>query len=197
MKSLLLALACLLPASVFAAVPTTSVDVGEVATAGSTSMANSVYTVRASGADIWGTQDQFRFVHAQLSGDGEITARVDSLTSTHSWTKAGVMIRETLDANSHYAYTLLSAGNGVSFQHRLLPGASAVEPVSHDGVSGAPYWMRLRRTGNVFTAYVSANGQAWRQHGNSVSVAMGATVYAGLAVTSHRDGSLATATFST
>ena len=196
MKSFLLAVACLFPAFVFGAVPTTSVDIGQVAAAGSTSTANGVYTVRASGADIWGTQDEFRFVHAQLSGDGEITARVDSLTATDSWTKAGVMIRETLNANSRYAYTLVSAGNGVSFQHRLLAGASAVQPVTHDGVSRAPYWVRLRRTGNVFTAYVSANGQAWRQQGNSVTIAMGATVYAGLAVTSHRDGSLATAAFS-
>ena len=68
--------------------------------------------------------------------------------------------------------------------------------MAHDGVSRAPYWVRLRRTGNVFTAYVSANGQAWRQQGNSVTIAMGATVYAGLAVTSHLDGSLATAAFS-
>ncbi len=51
----------------------------------------------------------------QLSGDGEITARVDSLTPTDPWTKAGVMIRETLNANSRFAYTLVSAGNGVSF----------------------------------------------------------------------------------
>ena len=176
--------------------PTTSVDIGQVAAAGSTSTANGVYTVRASGADIWGTQDEFRFVHAQLSGDGEITARVDSLTPTDPWTKAGVMIRETLNANSRFAYTLVSAGNGVSFQHRLLAGAWAVQPVTHDGVSRAPYWVRLRRTGNVFTAYVSANGAAWRQQGNSVTIAMGATVYAGLAVTSHLDGSLATAAFS-
>ena len=106
------------------------------------------------------------------------------------------MIRETLNANSRYAYALVSAGNGVSFQHRLLAGAWAVQPVTHDGVSRAPYWVRLRRTGNVFTAFVSANGAGWRQQGNSVTIAMGATVYAGLAVTSHLDGSLATAAFS-
>ena len=129
MKSFLLAVACLFPAFAFGAVPTTSVDIGQVAAAGSTSTANGVYTVRASGADIWGTQDEFRFVHAQLSGDGEITARVDSLTATDPWTKAGVMIRETLNANSRFAYTLVSAGNGVSFQHRLLAGGSAVQPV--------------------------------------------------------------------
>ena len=196
MKSLLLILVCSLPVLGFAAVPTTSTDIGQVAVAGSTSTANGVYTVRASGADIWGTQDEFRFVHGSMSGDGEITARVDSVSATDPWTKAGVMIRETLSSNSRFAYTLVSSGKGVDFEHRVSTGGSAGPPVMNDRVTRAPYWVRVRRIGNVFTAYVSADGLAWRQQGSSVTIAMGASVYAGLAVTSHRDGTLATAVFS-
>ena len=196
MKSLLLALVCSLPALAFAAVPTTSVDIGQVGAAGSTSTSNGVYTVRASGLDIWGTQDEFRFVYLSLAGDGEVTARVDSLTATNGWTKAGVMIRESLNANSRFAYTLISPSFGVDFEYRQSTGGSAGPPGVYDGVSRAPYWVRLRRVGNVFTGYVSADGQTWRQQGNSVTVAMGASVYAGLAVTSHLDGALATAVFS-
>jgi hypothetical protein len=197
MKALLLAVVCLLvPTLGFGAVPTTSVDIGQVAAAGSTSTTTGVYTVRASGADIWGTRDEFRFVYGALSGDGEITARVDSVTATDSWTKAGVMIRETLSANSRYAYALVSAGNGVALQYRASVGAWARSAGGADGVTRAPHWVRLRRIGNDFTSYVSADGQSWRQQGTSVRVTMGATVYAGLAVTSHRDGYLATAKFS-
>jgi hypothetical protein len=195
MKSLLLAFAFSLPALAFAAAPTTSRDIGSVAAAGSTSVANGVYTVRASGADIWGTADEFRFVYGTMSGDGEITARVDSVTATHPWTKAGVMIREKLSSNSRYAYTLVSASSGVDFQHRLSDGAWARSATS-DSVTRAPHWVRLRRIGNLFTAYVSPDGHTWRQHGKSVSITMGSTVYAGLAVTSHYDGKLATAVFS-
>jgi hypothetical protein len=196
MKSTLLALVCSLPAFAFAAVPTTSVDIGQVGAAGSTSTSNGVYTVRASGADIWGTQDEFRFVYLSLAGDGEITARVDSLSATNGWTKAGVMIRETLNASSKFAYTLISPSNGVDFEYRQSTGGSVGPPGVNDRVSRAPYWVRLRRVGNVFTGYVSADGQTWRQHGSSVTIAMGANVYAGLAVTSHLDGTLATAVFS-
>lgn len=195
MKSFLLAALGLFPTLLFAAAPTTSVDIGSVGVAGSTSISNGVYTVRASGADIWGTQDEFRFVHALLTGDGEVTARVSSLTAQHTWTKAGVMIRETLSANSKYAMTLLSGSNGADFQYRVSTGASAGEARS-DRVSAAPYWVRLRRTGNSFAAYISADGQSWRQYGSSVTISMGATVYAGLAVTSHNDAALATVTFS-
>jgi hypothetical protein len=68
--------------------------------------------------------------------------------------------------------------------------------VTPDRVTRAPQWVRLRRIGNSFTAYVSSDGHSWRQHGNSVSITMGATVYVGLAVTSHYDGRLATAVYS-
>ena len=196
MKSLLLAVVFLFPALLHAAVPTTSLDIGSVGAAGSTSTTNGVYTVRASGVDIWNTQDEFRFVYGAMSGDGEIVARVDSITATNDWTKAGVMIRETLSANSRFAYTLVTGGKGVAFHHRVSPGDWAGPSGMADGVTRAPYWVRVRRAGNVFTGYVSADGQNWRQQGASVTIAMGANVYAGLAVTSGVDGSLATAAFS-
>src|SRR5262245_20742450 len=196
MKSFVLAILVLFPMFAFAAVPTTSVDIGQVAAAGSTATSNGVYTVRASGADIWDTQDEFRFAYQSLAGDGEITARVDSMAGTDSWMKAGVMIRETMSANSPFSYTLVSLGNGVDFESRQSVGGPVGPAGVYDRVSRAPYWVRLRRVGNVFTGYVSADGQTWRQQGSSVTIAMGANVYAGLAVTSRLDGTLATATFS-
>jgi len=195
MKSFVLFLALLFPALGYAAAPTLSRDIGQVGAAGSTSIANGIYTVRASGADIWGTRDEFRFVYGTLTRDGEITARVDSLSATDSWTKAGVMIRESLTSSSRYAYTLVSSANGVDLQYRASTGAYAASR-GFDRVTRAPYWVRLRRIGNVFTAYVSADGNTWRQQGSTVTITMNETVYVGLAVTSHRDGALATAGFS-
>ena len=108
------------------------------------------------------------------------------------------MIRETLSTNSRYAYTLVSAAAGVDFESssRLPVGAASRSEWTDRVGTRAPYWVRVRRIGNVFTAYVSPDGHTWRQHGNSVTITMGSTVYAGLAVTSHLDGTLATAVFS-
>ncbi len=196
MKFWSLLVACLFPALGFAATPTSSVDIGAVGAAGSTSLSNGVYTVNASGADIWGAQDEFRFVYAALSGDGEITARVDSLAAVDQWSKAGVMIRETLNANSRYAYALISSSNGADFQYRQTSGSYAGPGGSSDRVTRAPSWVRVRRAGNVFTAYISPNGTTWTQRGSSVTIQMGASTFIGLAVTSHRDGALAAAAFS-
>jgi len=196
MKSILLAVVCLFPSLAFAAAPASSVDIGSVGIAGSTTTANGVYTVRASGSDVWDTADELRFVHSALTGDGEITARVDSLITWENWAKAGVMIRETLSPNSRYAFAILSGGHGVSFQYRSTAATAAAQSGTADEVTRAPYWVRLRRAGNVFTAYVSADGQTWRQHGSSITIAMGTSVYAGLALSGHSNASLTTAAFS-
>ncbi len=116
MKSFLLSIVFLCPGFAFAQTLTGSVDIGAVGSAGSSSLANGVYTVRASGEDIWGTQDEFRYVYVPLNGDGEITARVDSLAIADSWTKAGVMIRETLNPSSRFAMTIVTGGNGADFR---------------------------------------------------------------------------------
>jgi hypothetical protein len=56
-----------------------------------------------------------------------------------------------------------------------------------------PEWVRLERNGTTFTAWHSENGTSWTQIG-SVTISMGTSVYVGLAVTSHNDGVLTTAT---
>ena len=54
--------------------------------------------------------------------------------------------------------------------------------------------LRGLRAGDTFTAYESANGSTWTLVG-SETMAMGASVYVGLAVTSHADGAICEARF--
>jgi len=167
-------------------------DIGGVAAAGSASYANGTFTVHASGADIWGTSDEFHYVYQPLSGNGVITARVASLTNTNSWAKAGVMIRETLNANSTNAATVITPGQGVAFQRRYFTGGT--NGLTTRAAVPIPEWVRLERNGTTFTAWHSDNGTSWTQIG-SATIAMGTNVYVGLAVTSHNDGVVTTAQF--
>jgi len=178
------------PSSIWA-----SADIGGAMPAGSfVESPVGTFTLRSAGVDIWGTSDQFRFAYQPLNGDGEITARIASLTTTNVWSKAGVMIRETLAANSRYAFTLLTptAAAGADFQYRLAPGgAAAGQP---DQVSVLPRWVRIKRVGNVFSSYLSADGVTWVQFRSSVTIPMGAATLVGLPLTSHQPDTLATAT---
>ena len=128
---------------------------------------------------------------SRSTGDGEIIARVAALSEPHDWAKAGVMIRADLTASSSHAFAFVSGGNGVAFQHRVGDGG----PDYERGVfTGAPYWLRLVRSGSTFSAYQSADGSAWELIA-STSLPMGTTVYAGLALTSHDGSASASASF--
>ena len=169
-----------------------SSDIGAPRIAGSATYASSKFTVAGAGRDIWDSSDQFRFVYRQLTGDGVIVARVDSLQQAHEWSKAGVMLRETLGATSKNAYTLVSSGKGLAFQRRTATGAISASTI----VAGnAPRWVKLERKGSAFTSSVSTDGAAWQTIGTQ-SITMTSTVYAGLAVTSHNINQKISATFS-
>ena len=78
MKNSLLALVFSFPSIVLAQTFTTSQDIGAVGGAGSSSFSNGVYTITGSGAEIYNTSDEFRYTYASLTGDGEVTARIDT-----------------------------------------------------------------------------------------------------------------------
>ncbi|MBI4898913.1 MAG: fibronectin type III domain-containing protein [Actinobacteria bacterium] len=169
----------------------TGVDIGSVGVPGSTTTAGGVVTVQGGGTDIWGTSDGFQFAYRQMSGDGSVTARVTQQQFTDAWAKAGVMVRESLDASSRHALLAMTPGNGVAFQTRTITGGTT----SHVPSSGdPPYWLRLTRAGTGITAYTSADGVTWSSVGSS-QLTLGATAYVGLAVTSHDNAVLGTAVF--
>ncbi len=163
-------------------------DIGAVGFIGDAFFANGAFDITGGGDDIWGTADAFHFVHRSLIGDGEIVARVVSLENTDGWAKSGVMMRETLAAGSAHAFSMISAGNGAGFQRRALTDFLS-EHTAGPGV-GAPYWVRLVRSGNTFTAYASATGTGWTLVGTQ-QVTMAQSIYVGLAVTAHNNGLLA------
>jgi regulation of enolase protein 1 (concanavalin A-like superfamily) len=169
-----------------------SADIGSPQLSGSASYTGSTYSVTGAGVDIWNNSDQFRFAYRQLTGDGVIVARVATLQQAHVWSKAGVMIRESLSAGSKHAFAVVSSAKGLSFQRRL---ATSGVSYSNTGLSGAaPRWVRLERKGSTFTASVSTDGASWQTLGTD-TITMGATVYVGLALTSHNAGARVTATF--
>lgn len=173
--------------------PWISTDLGAVTPAGEATHASGTFTIKGSGTDIWETSDQFQFVNQSITGDGEIIAKVNSLTNTNTYAKAGVMFRETLTPTSKHAMTDITAAAGVEFLTRnAVSGVTAADVAA--GTS--PKWLRVVRSGNVFTSYTSDNGTTWTQLGTPKTIAMANTIYAGMAVTSHANGTLATGVFS-
>ena len=171
--------------------PWLDADIGRVPVVGSAQYSSGTFTVTGSGADIWGTADAFHFVYQPLSGDTTIQMRVTSVQNANSWSKAGVMIRETLDPNSAHAMLVVSAAKGIAFQRRDSTGGDSVSTAG--SLSTAPRWVRMQRSGDLFTASESADGTTWTVVGSD-TIPMSAAVYVGLAVTSHSTSASTTAT---
>jgi hypothetical protein len=166
--------------------------IGDDATGG-VQEADGRFAVSAGGRDIWGTADEFRFVSRVLEGDGDIVARVDSLSGAHRWAKAGVMLRASEAEGSVHAMALVSRGKGLAFQRRPEAGGLSVHTAGP--ASAAPVWLWLSRRGDRVAAYAALDGAEWLMIGAD-TIALGSRALAGLAVTSHEPGALATGVFS-
>jgi len=169
-------------------------DVGSVGTAGSASYANGAFTVKASGKWIYDVADGMHFVYQTWSGDGTIVARVVSVQGS-TYPQAGVMIRETLGANSSHAYTAYEPYPGPSIYFLSRPGTGSITTSQSSAVNGLPYWVKLVRSGSTFSGYASSDGVNWTQVGSSRTISMAQNVYVGLAVSANNNSAVTTATF--
>ncbi len=142
------------------------------------------YTITGSGTDIWSSSDEFHFAFKILSGPGAIIAKVDSVENTNDWSKAGVMIRNTLEPGSEHAMMAVTPGNGVWFGWRKEADKDSYSQ-KKTGVT-APHWVKIERDiSGDFRAYHSANGSTWEVLGVSQNIQMSRDVYIGLALSSH------------
>ncbi len=182
------------PQSLLGPVGWTSQDIGSVSLPGAFSrFGEQTLTVQASGADIWGTADGFRFTYLPLTGNGEVIAKIQTLALSNAAAKGGVMLRESLLPGSKNVFMGLQGNSQATFQVRSATGGASVNTKR---AATAPLWLKLSRAGDVFTAFSSTDGAAWSPLGNPVTVPMAASVYAGLAVTSHTNAVSTSAGFS-
>jgi hypothetical protein len=157
------------------------------------------YTMTASGADIWGQADEFHFAFKQLGfGPCTIIAKVESVDLTNNWAKAGVMVRDTLDAGSKFAAVYITptnddgtATNGCRFQARLEADVDAVSDTSvatdEQKAITAPYWVKLERgMAPLYNGFYSLDGVTWvPMSWNPQIIPTDGDDYVGLALTSH------------
>ncbi|HYF47819.1 MAG TPA: PKD domain-containing protein, partial [Planctomycetota bacterium] len=175
--------------------PWQNADVGAVGVAGSASHSNGTFTLNGSGADIWTNVDQFHFVYRTLSGDGEIVARVASVENIgQPWSKAGVMFRETLNTDSRHAMMIITPTTvkPSSFQRRVDNGGQSVATHSSYMTSG---WVKLVRSGNTITSYVSSTSSFGAPVGSQTFTNLPANMLVGIMVLSHDNSRLCQAVF--
>lgn len=161
-------------------------DIGISGSGQTVAVANG-YDVTATGADIGGgAADAFHFGWQQRTGNFDVRVRVAGITVTDAFMQAGLMARETLNADSRFAAALGSSPQlGAFFESR---GTAATKATTAAPPGGYPanyphMWLRLQRSANNFTGFASFDGENWTQLG-SASVGLPNTIYLGMAVSS-------------
>ena len=173
------------------------------------------YTVVGGGSDLWLQEDGFRFVYVQVPaevGDFELSASVSMpLDWPHAWTKAGIMARQDLDADSAHVALCATRDNGIEMLQRPRKGAFAQHTGSPDRLApyadgtllfriNPPVWLKIAHQGNTFTGFYSYDGAEWLrqppwdQH-SSCSVALEGPYYVGFCLSSYLPDTPATAVF--
>jgi regulation of enolase protein 1 (concanavalin A-like superfamily) len=158
----------------------TSRDIGSVGSAGYSEFnaTNNTYQIIGSGADIGGTADQMQFAMQTLTGNGEIIARLASLTNTGNGAEAGIEFREATATGSQHVSLTQTWANGQQLKSReTADGATVTQGAATQAFTAK--WLKLARVGNVFTGSVSDDGVTWTVKGTT-TVAMNSRLLVGL-----------------
>lgn len=163
--------------------PWQSANVGAPGITGHTQLgvASSDVTVKSAG-DIDGRMDNFHYAYQELTGNGEIVARVESITGTDDGAEAGVMIRESLDTSSKFVALMIpyvKYGKKSTTMIRMSDSDNVTRIEPEDFIN-TPYWVKMVRLGNQITSLISENGTNWAVI-HSTIIPMSETVYFGLA----------------
>lgn len=135
------------------------------------------FQIKAGGSDIGGTNDAFHFVYTTFSGDFDIRARIPNFTAPNSLAKAGLIVRETTNADSSTSYCMVTPTNAQSAcisGYRAETGAELqVLSSSHSPVTFPNVWLRITRMGTAFQTYRSTNGIDWQVESSFSATALG------------------------
>lgn len=151
------------------------------------------YEVTGAGTNMWLDKDEFFFAARKVNSDFILTSKVEITTKTGNMhRKMGLMIRQSMDANSPYADIVLHADGLLSLQYRSKQGA-ITEEVKFTEV-GAQY-LQLEKKGSKILARIAQSQQALTT-AKEIELPIEAPFWVGLVACSHDAALSATGLFS-
>ena len=175
---------------------TNSGDVGNPAKKGSAEFdaAKGQYRLTGSGVNMWAKDDQFQYVWREMSGNFTVTTTMEFLGKGEDHRKAGIMLRQSLDADSPYGDIVIH-GNGMpGLQWRSNKGENTnTFDLPFD--SPGKYKLQLVRSGVGITVSIAKDGAELKQVART-EVTFHGPILMGLAVCAHNADNLETVVFS-
>src|SRR5258706_2777286 len=171
-------------------------DIGQPARPGSVifNAADNSYLVAGGGANMWFTNDSFRFVWKKVSGDFALRSAIEFASAQgNAHRKACLLVRQSLEPDSAYVDVAVHGDGLTSLQYREGAGGLTHEIQS---VQKSPARVGLSRQGETFFMSSAANGEVLQVAGPFMRVRLQDPVYVGIGVCAHDDTAVEKATFS-
>jgi len=163
------------------------VDLGGARKGGLRNLSDGQFELYGGGADVWGTSDQARFLYREMEGDFSLEVTLEDVEDVHQYTKAGLMVRDSLKADSA-AVILTSFFTGeVQMAHRASNAEMEGLPTHPGDLKGLR--LRIVRKGGTITGYLARGNGEWTEAG-SVPDKLPSNVFVGVLALSHDDGQL-------
>lgn len=162
--------------------------------------ARRAFTVRGAGGglDIIGQGMTAHYAHRPVTGDSVLLARLTERPGARPGDRVALVMTTSLSPFDRMAGLVVTTTGtpGVASQQFVRRPRVAFRLTSVEGPAalGLPLWLRLERSGTLFRASCSADGETWTAVGEGAIDAFGdAPYHCGLLVTSAAPLSLATA----
>jgi hypothetical protein len=166
--------------------------------------ASNVLTITGAGADIWDNVDTHSFLAVPVSGDFQVTIKLNerpakATPGANGSGKVGLQIKADLQSGSPYALVFASIDRSPDeylFEggKKFGGGDATLRFSAGPGIASAdakfPVWLRLVRKGSIIQAYLSIDGTNFQQIGvdQDYGTALPAVVQVGVAATAHAEG---------
>ena len=152
-------------------------------------------TIKTTGTGFQGSDDSISYYNEPWHGDFDVAVRISSFplvgTSLPTFQRAGLVARPNLNPNAPEIAALVEPATLYSYWRTSYRTGDSGTPIEWPQIAYPPptnlvypnVWVRLRRQGNVFTAFAGTNGTFWTQYGVlAPSPAFPETILLGLGV---------------
>jgi hypothetical protein len=187
-------------------------DVGSALIPGSASFdpATGAYTIRSAGYNVWYTRDEFRYLWKKMSGDVSLAADIAFPDPDgYGDRKAVLVIRQSLDDGAKEIVVALHGAGMIQIAQRPAKDLRVKDTEFRIGGRGRPGGaspdslvtvmakrIGVEKKGDLFTLWVSLEGEPMHQFGPPVELHLEAPFYVGIGFCSHLPTTVDTAVLS-
>ena len=166
-------------------------DIGNVVHSGEAHFDSNTgwYTITGSGLNMWSVRDAFHYLWHEASGELSLSADISLVgIGVEPHRKAGIVFRQSLDADSPYVSAVVHGDGLTSLQFRAVKGGLTQEV---QAAIAALKTIKLEKQGKYLRLYTDGEFS-----GAAVALEFTEPFYIGLAVCSHNEKVSETAIFS-